>query len=157
MRIHVLYIYKCNSPPSSKQNFQVWRWLLLNIFLTYQNISESVLIKTFLSRYFLCWRVPTPLLEKCLDSRSICLSFFFFKFNLIYYFHRFPLHIFSRLVHFYPSFGNKLKYNRATCVQFNKQSRNRKAELHDKYTNFLFIVICIAGKVIRHNTISCRC
>lgn len=110
-------------------------------FLTYQNISESVLIKTFLSRYFLCWRVPTPLLEKCLDSRSICLRFFF-KFNLIYYFHRFPLHIFSRLVHFYPSFGNKLKYNRATCVQFNKQSRNRKAELHDKYTNFLFIVIC---------------
>lgn len=156
MRIHVLYNYKCNSPPSSKQNFQVWKWLLLNIFLTYQNISESVLIKTFLSRYFLCWRVPTPLLEKCLDSRSICLSFFF-KFNLIYYFHRFPLHIFSRLVHFYPSFGNKLKYNRATCIQFNKQSRNRKAELHDKYTNFLFIVICTAGKVIRHNTISCRC
>lgn len=114
---------------------------------SYQNISESVL------SLLAC---PHSSLEKCLDSRSICLSFFF-KFNLIYYFHRFPLHIFSRLVHFYPSFGNKLKYNRATCVQFNKQSRNRKAELHDKYTNFLFIVICIAGKVIRHNTISCRC
>lgn len=115
---------------------------------TYQNISESVL------SLLAC---PHPSFRNMLRFTIDMFKVFFFKFNLIYYFHRFPLHIFSRLVHFYPSFGNKLKYNRATCVQFNKQSRNRKAELHDKYTNFLFIVICIAGKVIRHNTISCRC